>query len=294
MNGIYVEATVSGGFWSETKDPIYLGIYGKNGGREFALQVDGASPFTQEGSTVKLILGVPCCKKVGTQVDKSTGLNENDPSLNPMSLEDIEFVYFRKYGGKTGHTDDWAEFSNVTVLFCDSDDQLLRYKKKGRMHFAKEAGLQHWLERDPTVPRCKVTVKLRNIHHIETANNSAGHNWQLRWHIIVPPFSSVDSYSARINPSNENEEWNQLLDRSYSFEIEGCCGPIPVIIMCMSREHDFFTFDDIGAGSNHTVVDCSVGNNAVPLEVQTDVHGENNNNRSRLTYFFEITTECLD
>lgn len=294
MNGIYLEAIISGGFWSDTKDPIYLGVYGKNGGREFALQVNGESPFTVDGATVKLILGQTSCNRPGLQVDNSLNLKENDPSLNPIGLNDIEFVYLRKFGGQTGNTDDWAEFSKITVIFRDSSGKLLRYIKVGRIHFAKEAGLAHWLTKDLTVPRCKVTIRLNNIHHIEIANHSAGNNWFLKWHMLVPPFTLTDNFDAKINPNNNNEEWNQLLNRTYSFEIEGCCGPVPIIIFCESRERDWPSPDDIGFNAGTTVVDCSIPNSSVPLQIQTDVDGNSNNKKSRLTYFFEIETECLD
>lgn len=190
--------------------------------------------------------------------------------------------------------DDWAEFSKATVLFRDSSGNLLRFKKTGRIHLAKEAGLIHWLIKDTTVPKCKVTVRLNNIHHIEIATHSAGNRWLLTWYIVVPPTTKSDSFSANINPTNSNEEWNELMNRSYSFEIEGCCGPVPIIIHCISKEKDWTSGNDYGSNVAATVVDCSIPDNSVPLQIQTDVYGNSVNRRSRLTYFFEIETECVD
>jgi len=304
MNGIYIQATIGGGFWSDTKDPIYLGVYGKNGGREFALQVNGESPFTSDGATVNLILGQPCCNKTGLQVDNSLNSKENDPELNPLGVNDIEYVYLRKYNGETGTTDDWTEFSSVSVLFCDSSGNLLRFKKSGRIHMAKEAGLQHWLIKDPTAPKCVVTIKLKNIHHIPIADNPAGHRWHLSWHMLVPesvsPSSGVDSLILNVNPSSSNEEWNEVLNRSYSYEVEGCCRKSPVIISCVSSQREphkpgfgiHIPHVHIGVSTGSTVLQCSVPDNADSFQVETDVRSDNG--KSRLTYFFDVEMECFD
>lgn len=300
VTGINVDITVAGGYWSSTNDPLYLGVYSKNGGREFALQVNGNSPFTNDGATVNLVLGNPCCQKEGSsflQVDNSQNLKENDPLLNPIEINDIENVYLRKYGGQSSVTDDWGELSKVSILFCDSSGKLIRYKKEGRLHFSKESGQQHYLTKT-TPPKCRVTIKLDNIHHNDMAAKPAGFDWVLNWWYIVPgaiaPASWGDSYSEKIKKKDEPDEWDRSPSSIHTFEVEGCCGIVPVIIMCISREKDLWpNADDVGSGSTSFYMDCSIPNNSTQKTVENYVNGSNNNKKSKLTYTFTITTQCL-
>jgi hypothetical protein len=294
MNGIYVEATISGGFWSDTKDPIYLGVYGKNGGREFALQVDGESPFTNDGATVKLILGQACCNKTGIQVDNSTGLNANSPSLNPMNLNDIEYVYFRKYEGETNSTDDWAEFSKITVLFCDSSENLLRFNKSGRIHFARETGLQHWLSKiDP--PKCQIKMILNKIVHEDVATNPAGFEWDLKWLGIVGGVDAQWAILPHYDTSgwSDPDDWEVSPNSSLTFNVDGCCGVHPVAILCQSIERDWPSAEDIGTSSIGFNVDCS-NPGTIQQQVATFINGQSSNRKSKITYYFSIQTSCLD
>lgn len=143
--------------WSKTKDSVYLGVYGKNGGREFSLNVNGKSPFEKPNATVSLVLGENVSKSAGIQVDKSLDKGVNDPTLHPLHLHDVEFVYVRKHEGQSDRTDDWAEFSEIKVLLFNSVGKVLPFAKRGLVSLSKESGLKHWLLKDKNpVPEFEV------------------------------------------------------------------------------------------------------------------------------------------
>ncbi len=293
MNGIYLELKLGNGSWSDTKNPIYLGVYGRNGGREFALQVNNSSPFTTDGTVVKLIIGQPCCNKTGLQVDNSQSLKENDPLLIPMNLSDIEFVYIRKYGGETSGSDDWAEFSKIVVLFCDSAGKLLRFKKEGRIHFAKEAGQQHWLTiTEP--PKCEIKITLNKIVHDDIEKYPAGYDWDLNWVCFVGGVGAQWVTLPHYDTSgwSDPDDWEVYPNSMLTFYAEGCCGAYPVVIMCQSIERDWPSADDIGTNAISLIADCS-NSNVLQYQVETIINGNSNNRKSKITYFFSVQATCL-
>ncbi len=292
VSGVNIDITVGSGSWADSKDPIYLGVYGKNGGREFPLQVNGDSPINTIGATINLVLGTSCCNKEGVnylQIDNSQNLSHNDPLLNPIELEDIEYVYLRKYGGQYASSDDFGELSEVSVLFCDNLGNVIRYRKEGRIHFAKEAGLQHWLvETDP--PRCRVLITLDEISHEDGPSTPpAGNNWILTWNALVGGNSNSDSVQYLWMP---DDEWTRRPGRTLEFEIVGCnCGTIPIQLNCQSLMPTpfppFFGFDTASLQ-----IACTDQGNTLNQILTTVVPGVPG--LSILTYTFTIEATCID
>lgn len=77
---------------------LYLGVFGKNGGREFPLMTENSDVFSSN-STIALVLGeIP--SEIPPPLYPQKPLNtepgqKSDPALYPIDFDNLEFVYVR-------------------------------------------------------------------------------------------------------------------------------------------------------------------------------------------------------
>jgi len=129
---------------SETDDMIYIGFFGKRGGREVALDVKDFKEF-QRGTDVFYLLGNVWDDTVisGTKRPRdSQSRGNNSPDLYQINLNEIEYVYIRKQGGKeTNSKDDAYKFDLVEVTLYGSEPQSRKFLTNANVWLARESGL---------------------------------------------------------------------------------------------------------------------------------------------------------
>lgn len=134
-----------------TDDEIYIGFWGKGGGREFPLSSSNHDDF-ERGADDFYVVGVdPGFGFPLHRSDRSAPGQPNDPALVPIDLDSIEYVYLRKQAYGTGQDDDAWRLESVIVLLYDEDTVPLTrsrlfslFARKG-MWFGNEHGHQAWL-----------------------------------------------------------------------------------------------------------------------------------------------------
>jgi len=106
--GILVQLDISGAAGSGTDDPIYLGVMGPRGGREFPLRRSGKNDW-EAGSKARYIIGtvpiedVPPDAAVASRTESG---KRNSPDRSDIDAEAIQTVYLRKREGVSSITDD--------------------------------------------------------------------------------------------------------------------------------------------------------------------------------------------
>ncbi len=136
--------------WAGTDDPIYIGVVGKGGGREFALDVEGFNDF-EKGTDVKYWFGtvwegdvlVGAKKPYHSDADADTR-RWNMPSHDDIELDLVDYVYLRKASFLKDRQDDRYLLNEVEVtLYASSPSK--RTFRRTTIALANEFGLQVWL-----------------------------------------------------------------------------------------------------------------------------------------------------
>jgi len=153
----YVRIKTGTGDDADTDDRMFLGIFGKAGGREFAINSD-ENDF-QSGDNVSFTYGNPLSM---TSIDPvlvnpieavDSGRNTgefNDPELLPLSLDLIEYVYVRKAGARLQTDDNRFELEEAEAKFWDFTGgvktvRTFRFSPPSPLFLGNESGLQVWL-----------------------------------------------------------------------------------------------------------------------------------------------------
>lgn len=137
--------------WAGTDDPIYIGVVGKGGGREFALDVEGFNDF-EKGTDVKYWFGTVwdgdalggAKKPYHSEADADTR-RWNKPSHDDIELDQVDYVYLRKAAFFKDRLDDRYLLSEVEVTLYASSPSKRTFKSTGTFALANEFGLQVWL-----------------------------------------------------------------------------------------------------------------------------------------------------
>lgn len=296
ITGIKVQLDTASDWWSPTRDALFLGVYSKQGGREFRL--NGAIDLNVDDLEITLALGTSCCPTDSdVQVQYSTGLGVNDPLLNPIRLEDVEFVYLRKETAEsTSVNDDQYKLDGVSVLMCDGGGNLRRFRKDFEINFSDEAGLQHWLG-ETSPPVCAITVTLRLLEHKDEDKKPAGFKWDFNFgmrfagqtHNILPK-----DYRIKIRRKDEPDEWHRHFNLSHTVYSVGCCGQTPEIeVFGDATELDWTSRDDYGSAHRHHKVACDHAPATTTGNFDFLVKGQSSNRKSRIFFTYDITTQCL-
>jgi hypothetical protein len=149
MEGMLVTLETDTGKYSGTDDHIYVGVFGKEGGSEFPLDVHGFNDF-EPGTVVKYWFGdvwedgVLAGAKRPYEAD-----GWNNPEKRSINLEKVDYVYLRKHSHKGGSDDDaWKMEYVEVVLYGNIKPQPKKrtFRKTGDIWLGNEYGLQVWLK----------------------------------------------------------------------------------------------------------------------------------------------------
>lgn len=127
--GILVQLDISGAAGSGTDDPIYLGVMGSRGGREFPLRRSGKNDW-EAGSKACYIIGtvpiedVPPDAAVASRTESG---KRNSPDRSDIDAEAIQTVYLRKREGVSSITDDAVSILRGEAIIYDADGATQRW-----------------------------------------------------------------------------------------------------------------------------------------------------------------------
>lgn len=143
IKGMVVKLKTKTGAYSGTDDHIYVGVFGKQGGSEFPLDVRGFDDF--ETGTVKYWLGTVWDGSV-LQGAKNPfkAFSWNDPETRYIDMDKVDYVYLRKQS-HTADDDAW-KMDEVEVTLYGPKSQKRTFHKTGDIWLANEYGLQVYLK----------------------------------------------------------------------------------------------------------------------------------------------------
>jgi len=295
ITGISVEIKVGPVAYAPSKDPIYLGIYGKNGGREYALDVDNYDELDSPNKILKLKLGNGCCPQEGElQVRHSiTSGGSNNPNIYPLEVEDVEYVYLRKYqraqenSSNQNHHDDLLELSNVKVKLCDSHGGIRKFEKDIKMFFGYECGVQHWLVEGPR-PGCLIFVQLDSVHY---GGRNVGNKWKYRLDAGIGNIANQEVYSRGKHTFRLGQ--TQYPGARLKMFRQGCCGEsFQIKLRAAATEFDWPGQDDDGHEDEEVQITCTEEKKSTAFKITFPVAGVGRR-IAQLTFEGRIFTQCI-
>ncbi|MGC1494611.1 MAG: hypothetical protein WA790_02295 [Sulfitobacter sp.] len=295
ITGITINFETPNASVSPSGDKLFLGIYSKYGGREF--RVNYGVDINLANASYEIGLGSPCCASDNIYiVDKSTGGGVNDPTLNPLNLKDVKFIYLRKETADSSPVDDnWLMITNASVLLCDGRGGLRRFAIRDQvLNFCDEGGLQHWLpETEP--PQVKITLATPKVSHFTKGGKRVGDNWKVNLSASVKGQTINNPLSLKPNENGDNWEFkNRSID---TIDVRGCCGEtFDVVIDGWARERDFFSKDEFGSAvQTIQVTSMPVGTSGASVSgsIEVEVKKTNGKRTSYIQFDYKLTAECL-
>ncbi|MGO9355077.1 MAG: hypothetical protein ACLP3C_31170 [Mycobacterium sp.] len=157
ITGILVQLQTFNGANAGTDDEVYLGMWGKAGGREFPLRSSTYTKNFERGVETLYQLGVNVIGEAAVYPDHSGPGEQNDPAGIPIDLSSIEYVYLRKQAYGTGGDDDAWALLRANVVIYDTQTYPINPPNDYRSFFisapnglwlANEFGHQVWLTED--------------------------------------------------------------------------------------------------------------------------------------------------
>lgn len=147
--GIVVSLQTESRNWAGTNDHLWIGVFGKGGGREFALDVHNFDDF-EEGTTVKYWFGEVW---EGTQLagakkpwHSQVGERWNNPQAwQTINLEKVDYVYLKKGGTRIDDHDDAYLLENITVILYGPEGHKRTFRQTKDIRLSNESGLKVWL-----------------------------------------------------------------------------------------------------------------------------------------------------
>jgi hypothetical protein len=133
------------GKYAGTDDPLYLGVSGTGGGREFPLDVAWFDDF-ERGSSVKYHLGTVWDEsaKAGARVPKEAVGGWNDPLTAHIELARIDRVYLRKQG-RPRASDDAYQLDEIEVALYGERPERRVFHCTTAAWLGVEYGFQVWI-----------------------------------------------------------------------------------------------------------------------------------------------------
>lgn len=295
IKGIDLEVTVGSIPNAGTKDPLYIGIYGKNGGREFAFNIPPGN-ILNANQVVRFRFGEGCCIS-----DKDIiVLKEcNSPKLETINLDDIEYVYIRKISrlnagsndsGNNWTDDDLLQLHKAVVSICDTTGNIRRFKKTTRMFFAYECGLQHWLT-ETQRPGCMIRIDFTTVHYGgDDIGNDISYN-------LTSIFNGITQTQSIPEHHLNHGHTEPIYNRTILYFIPGCCNFIGQLkLNAEVTEHDVVgpwwaqvRQDDIGHEDEEYNIEC--GKDAVNFSIVVKVIERRNT--AVFTFNGTITSYCV-
>ncbi len=142
LRGMIVRIRTENQAWAGTDDPLYIGVYGKGGGREFNLDVANYNDF-ERGDDDRYLLGTVWDGTVipGTMNPKSsTPGGRNNPAWHRINLDLVDYVYIRKAGSKSTSGDDAFKFDLVEVTLYGQNPESRTFSQSEDLWLANEYG----------------------------------------------------------------------------------------------------------------------------------------------------------
>jgi hypothetical protein len=148
VTSVWVQIATAPGTYTGTDDHVYLGIYGTEGGREFALDVNQFDDWEPD-SKVAYGFGPRgdafSPGNYGPIREPTTAADQLDKIS--ISQPDVTTAYLRKQGDRTPRGDDYWELSDCMVhLLSDERDPTRAFWLPGSVRLGNEYGHKVWLE----------------------------------------------------------------------------------------------------------------------------------------------------
>jgi hypothetical protein len=159
LRGIVVRLHTGTDKSAGTHDPIYVGVSGTAGGREFPLDVAGFDDFERR-SRVKYGLGQVWEEDalVGALEPRGSKDDWNDPALSHLGFSEIDRVYLRKHCGRRRLDDDAWQLDEVDVSLYGDEGEKRHFRCSTGLWLGIGYGAQVWL---PEVDPSNLSVSLR-------------------------------------------------------------------------------------------------------------------------------------
>jgi hypothetical protein len=151
LRGIVVYLATGTAWRAGTNDALYLGVSGRQGGREFPLDTAFFDDFERR-SRVRYALGEVWeeAALVGAKHPKMSKADWNDPSYFHVGLDAIDRVYLRKQCGRRRADDDAYALDEIEVALYGPAEQKRVFRSGSAIWLGVEYGAQVWLpEVDP-------------------------------------------------------------------------------------------------------------------------------------------------
>ena len=142
LRGMVVRLRTENQAWAGTDDHIYIGVFGKGGGREFPLDVGPFNDF-ERGTDIRYHLGTVWDGTVlpGTKKPKgSEPGGRNNPAWHNVNLDLIDYVYIRKAGSRSNKGDDAYKFDFVEVTLYGQNPESRTFSQSEDLWLANENG----------------------------------------------------------------------------------------------------------------------------------------------------------
>lgn len=142
LKGMIVRLVTDKEKWAGTNDYMYIGVYGKGGGREFPLDVKDFRDF-QQGSDIRYHLGTVWDGAALNGTMKPAGSKpgqKNDPLWHSVELDKVDYVYIRKSGDRTKTADDRYRLEYVEVTLYGPPHISRSFVERSDIYFANETG----------------------------------------------------------------------------------------------------------------------------------------------------------
>ena len=146
LRGIVVRLRTGDARYAGTDDPLFLGVSGAAGGREFPLQVRWFDD-AERRSDVRYALGDVWdeAELVGVRRPVMAEADWNDPKLFYVGFEAVDRVYLRKHGGRRPADDDAYQLDLIEVQLFGAPGQRRVFRCTTAIWLGVRFGLQVWL-----------------------------------------------------------------------------------------------------------------------------------------------------
>jgi hypothetical protein len=134
------------GPFAGTDDPLYVGISGTGGGREFPLDVRWFDDF-ERGSNVKYLLGTVWDEHAAAGARRPVEAEGgwNDPLTAYIDLSKVDRVYLRKQAGRKVTDDDAYQLEGLEVVLYGDVPERRTFRNDVTTWLGVKFGLQIWL-----------------------------------------------------------------------------------------------------------------------------------------------------
>jgi hypothetical protein len=146
LRGMVVRRRTGDARYAGTDDPLYLGISGAAGGREFPLDTRWFDD-AERRSDVRYALGDiwDAAELVGVRRPRMADADWNDPRLFFLGFEAIDRVYLRKQDGRGRADDDAYQLDLIEVQLFGDPGRRRVFRCTTAIWLGVRFGLQVWL-----------------------------------------------------------------------------------------------------------------------------------------------------